>query len=92
MYFIRKTQLFKLFSEKKDFKMSQQWDLPKSMAWGYIDRMEFGKIERSVWNVRRQPEKGRPRATTVTNDRYRYNTFNNLLIQIIQTTPLHRLP
>ncbi|GFW78098.1 HTH_Tnp_Tc3_2 domain-containing protein [Trichonephila clavipes] len=66
--------------------MSQQRDLPESMAWRVIGRLEFGVadavgVARSVvarlWNrlqetgnVRRRPGAGWPRATTSTDDRY----------------------
>ncbi|GFT34354.1 HTH_Tnp_Tc3_2 domain-containing protein [Trichonephila clavipes] len=41
-------------------RMSQQRDLPESMAWRVIGRLESG----------RRPGAGRPRTTTSTDDRY----------------------
>ena len=71
--------------------MSQKRDLPESMAWRIIGRVESGQTQRSVadavgvarsvvarlWNrfqqpgdVIRRPGQGRPRAITVTDERY----------------------
>ncbi|GFU14608.1 transposable element Tcb1 transposase [Trichonephila clavipes] len=66
--------------------MSQQRDLPESMAWRVIGRLESGQTQRSVadavgvarsvvarqWNRFQEPGNaaGRPCATTSTDDRY----------------------
>ncbi|GFT29536.1 HTH_Tnp_Tc3_2 domain-containing protein [Trichonephila clavipes] len=58
--------------------MSQQRDLPESMAWRVIGRLESRQTQRSVADavgvarsvVARLWNRGRPRATTSTDDRY----------------------
>ncbi|GFX00714.1 transposable element Tcb2 transposase [Trichonephila clavipes] len=49
--------------------MSQQRDLPESMAWRVIGRLESEQTQQTG-NVRRRPGAGRPPATTSTDDRY----------------------
>ncbi|GFX28538.1 hypothetical protein TNCV_1153471 [Trichonephila clavipes] len=83
--------LNKSFKTRLLENVSTQRDLPESMAWRVIGRLESGQTQRSVadavgvarsvvarlWdrfqekgNVRRRPGAGRPRATTLTDDRY----------------------
>lgn len=46
--FVLKTQLFKVFARKDDFKMLLKHDLPKSMAWRIIGRLVYKQTQRKV--------------------------------------------